>query len=82
MPVKTLKLMPGSKIAITGYRGDGLARAVKIIKIDGDLMTCECLLRSSPVHQVYRTYRMRIIDGIMPLIENDGDREMPGKADR
>ncbi len=77
MSAKTLKIQPGVKIAITGYRGDGLARAVQVVEIkDGNLLVCTCLLRSSPIHQVYRTYRMNKIDGILPLVQNDGDTEV------
>ncbi len=67
---KTVRLTPNKNIVILGYRGDGLARAVRIVEVkDKDLLVCECLLRSSPIHTVYRTYRLAHVNGVMPLVQ-------------
>jgi hypothetical protein len=66
--LKSLK--PNDDICILGYRGDGKARAVRVVSVKGNLLNVRCLLRSTPESPVYRAYRMRVIDGIMPLVSH------------
>jgi hypothetical protein len=68
-----MRLRYGELIALDGYKGDGICRIIRIEKTTRRTLTGLCLLRSSPSAPIYRSYSLRHIDKMRPVVSAESD---------
>lgn len=63
-----MNLQKSDIVVLGGYGKDRLARLVEVLDIDKDYLKVKCLLRSTLIKPVYRTYKINKIRGYKKTI--------------